>query len=58
MKIALAQINTKVGDLKNNKAKIIEYIKKAQSKKADLVVFPELTLTGYPQGIYWILILL
>ena len=48
MKIALAQINSCVGDLKGNTAKIIAGLKKARSKKVDLVVFPELALTGYP----------
>lgn len=48
MKIAIAQINTRVGDLKNNSAKILEYIQKARLFGADLVVFPELTICGYP----------
>ena len=48
MKVAIAQINTRVGDLKNNSAKILEYIQKARQSGADLVVFPELTICGYP----------
>ena len=48
MKIALAQINTRVGDIKNNTVKIIDYIQQAHSKGADLVVFPELSICGYP----------
>lgn len=48
MKIALAQINTIVGDLKGNCNKIINYIQQAKNKKCDLVIFPELTITGYP----------
>jgi len=48
MKIALAQINTKIGDLKNNTRLIIENINKAKEKGADLVIFPELAITGYP----------
>ncbi|HSA06252.1 MAG TPA: NAD+ synthase [Candidatus Gastranaerophilales bacterium] len=48
MKIAIAQINTKVGDLKGNADKIIKYINQAKEKKADLVVFPELSICGYP----------
>lgn len=48
MKIALAQINTKVGDLKGNVNKIIEKIQEAKSKNAQLVVFPELSIVGYP----------
>ncbi len=48
MKIALCQINTTIGDLVNNKKKIIEGYKKGQADKADLVIFPELCLVGYP----------
>ena len=48
MKIAIAQYNPKVGDLNGNLSKTIEYIEKAKEKKCDLVVFPELSLTGYP----------
>jgi NAD+ synthase (glutamine-hydrolysing) len=48
MKIALAQINPTVGDLEGNSKKIIEYIDKARKQGADLIVFPELAITGYP----------
>ena len=48
MKIALAQINTKVGDLNGNTDLIIENIKTAREKGADLIVFPELSIAGYP----------
>ena len=48
MKIALAQINPIVGDIRGNLAKIRAEIKLAQRKKVDLVVFPELCITGYP----------
>ncbi len=48
IKIALAQINPTVGGLKQNCAKIIAFIRKAKKKDADLVVFPELALPGYP----------
>ncbi|HEY3857162.1 MAG TPA: NAD+ synthase [Verrucomicrobiae bacterium] len=48
MKIALAQINTTVGDLAGNAEKILGYTHRAQSERADLAVFPELTITGYP----------
>ncbi|MCB1214822.1 MAG: NAD+ synthase [Deltaproteobacteria bacterium] len=48
MKIALAQINTTVGDFSGNLKKVLDFYQKAQKQKADLVVFPELTLTGYP----------
>jgi NAD+ synthetase len=48
MKIALAQINTTVGDLAGNEAKILEGMARAEAAQADLVMFPELTTTGYP----------
>jgi len=46
--VALAQINTSVGDINSNTNKIIATIQKAKEKGAELVVFPELTITGYP----------
>ncbi|NOX58817.1 MAG: NAD+ synthase, partial [Planctomycetes bacterium] len=48
MKIALAQINPKVGDIEANCAKIRSTIAKASDKGAHLVLFPELCVTGYP----------
>lgn len=48
MKFALAQINSTVGDFERNYAKITSCVKKAQEKKAAVVVFPELALCGYP----------
>lgn len=48
MKIALAQINTTVGALKENTRKIIEGIGRARDAGAELVVFPEMTIPGYP----------
>jgi NAD+ synthase (glutamine-hydrolysing) len=48
MTIALAQINTIVGDLAGNAAKIVRYAERAVERGADLVVFPELCVTGYP----------
>jgi NAD+ synthase (glutamine-hydrolysing) len=48
LRIALAQINPTVGDIKGNSEKIIEYIEKAGANDADIVVFPELAVTGYP----------
>ncbi|MCF6154648.1 MAG: NAD+ synthase [Candidatus Brocadia sp.] len=48
MKIALAQINQTVGDFQKNAEKICSYIERARSKSADLIVFPELAVTGYP----------
>ena len=47
-RLALAQINSTVGDLWGNREKILEFVKKAEEVEADLVVFPELALTGYP----------
>ena len=49
-KIILAQINTIAGNIEYNLQKIIDNIEKAKSKKADLIIFPELTLMGYPFG--------
>ena len=46
--IAMAQINAKVGDLDYNSKKIMAYILEARTRGADLVIFPELALTGYP----------
>ena len=48
MKIALAQINPKVGDFQNNANKIRSFIDRAGNSGAHLVVFPELAVTGYP----------
>jgi NAD+ synthase (glutamine-hydrolysing) len=48
MKIALAQINTTVGDLRGNAAKIIEAYQRAVRLGAALVVAPEMAITGYP----------
>ncbi len=48
MKIALAQINPTVGDFRGNTAKIVEYTHQAAAAKADLVVFSELAICGYP----------
>jgi NAD+ synthase (glutamine-hydrolysing) len=48
MKIAAAQINPTVGDIAGNVEKILQYIGRAKELGAQLVVFPELCLTGYP----------
>lgn len=48
MKVFLAQINTVVGAVEENAARVEQWIASARSAGADLVVFPELTLTGYP----------
>ena len=47
LNLALAQIATKLGDVESNLEKHLSYIKQAKQEKADLVVFPELSLTGY-----------
>lgn len=48
LRIALAQLNQTVGDIEGNTHKIIDNIAKARERGADLVVFPELSVTGYP----------
>jgi NAD+ synthase (glutamine-hydrolysing) len=48
MRLALAQINTVVGDLDGNAARIVGRIREAREAGADLVLFPELAVTGYP----------
>lgn len=48
MRLALAQIDTCVGNIDNNVAKVLEYAKRAQKSGASMVVFSEMTLTGYP----------
>ncbi|MGZ6142766.1 MAG: NAD+ synthase [Myxococcales bacterium] len=48
MRIALAQIDTTVGDFAGNAAKMVASAGKAAAQGAELVVFPELTLCGYP----------
>jgi NAD+ synthase (glutamine-hydrolysing) len=47
-RIAAAQINSTVGDLKGNCAKILDFVQKAQTFGVDVVAFPELSITGYP----------
>jgi len=48
IRVAIAQINTTVGAIEKNADKIINYILKARDQKADVVIFPELALCGYP----------
>jgi NAD+ synthase/NAD+ synthase (glutamine-hydrolysing) len=48
MRIALGQINTTVGDLSGNASLMVRTAREASARGADLVVFPELSLTGYP----------
>ena len=48
MRIALAQLNAIVGDLAGNRDRIVKRLAEATEAGADLVVFPELAVTGYP----------
>ena len=48
MRLALGQINPTVGDLAGNSVKMLDYAKRAADGGAIIVVFPELSLTGYP----------
>jgi NAD+ synthase/NAD+ synthase (glutamine-hydrolysing) len=48
VRIALGQINTTIADFAGNSAKIIDYAQRARSAGADLVMFPELSICGYP----------
>jgi NAD+ synthase (glutamine-hydrolysing) len=48
MRIALAQIDTVVGDLDGNRERILRRLAEARAVGADLVLFPELAVTGYP----------
>ena len=48
LRVALAQINSRVGDLEGNADKIAERIAEARDCGAELVLFPELAITGYP----------
>lgn len=48
LRIALAQINTTVGDFSGNRAIIADFLTRAQRLGADIVAFPELAVTGYP----------
>ena len=48
MRLALAQIDTVVGDLDGNRDRILARLDEAREARADLVLFPELAVTGYP----------
>jgi NAD+ synthase (glutamine-hydrolysing) len=48
LRLGLAQINTIVGDLDGNRAKLEEWIERAKGQSVDLLLFPELAVTGYP----------
>jgi len=46
--VALAQINSTVGDLAGNSARIVDAARRAAAAGADIVLTPELSLVGYP----------
>src|ERR1051325_239561 len=48
MRIALAQLNYTIGDFEKNVSKIRQAIERGKKEKADLVVFSELAICGYP----------
>jgi NAD+ synthase (glutamine-hydrolysing) len=48
LRIGLCQINTTVGDIEGNTKKILDYLTKGRRMGADLLVFPEMAVTGYP----------
>ncbi len=48
LRVALAQLNTTIGDLEGNRAKILDAARRAAAQDVDLVAFSELAITGYP----------
>lgn len=48
VRVAIAQINSTVGDFAANSAKILDHAQRAAAQRADVVVMPELALSGYP----------
>ncbi|MCA1949986.1 MAG: NAD+ synthase [Treponema sp.] len=48
MRIALAQIDSIIGDFEGNTRKVVAFARQAREQRADLVLFPELALCGYP----------
>lgn len=48
IRIAQAQVNSIVGDFIHNKEKILKYVEIAKKKNADIIIFPELCVCGYP----------
>jgi NAD+ synthase (glutamine-hydrolysing) len=48
LRIGLCQINTTVGDIEGNTKKILDYIEQGKKRQVDLLVFPEMAVTGYP----------
>jgi predicted amidohydrolase len=47
LKIAIAQINSKLANIEANLEKHLSYIERARERKVDIIIFPELSLTGY-----------
>lgn len=50
MKILVAQINPTIGDLEGNTQKVLQVLDRARMQHVDVVLFPELTICGYPPG--------
>ena len=48
VKVALAQINPTIGDIDGNVSKILEFARRAKEGGAELAIFPELAICGYP----------
>ncbi|MBI2742809.1 MAG: NAD+ synthase [Chlamydiales bacterium] len=48
MRVIAAQLNPTVGDLEENTKKILQTIERARAQKADLLIFPEMSICGYP----------
>ena len=48
LRVALAQMNTVVGDLTGNVERILQFMARAREAGADVVAFPEMAITGYP----------
>ncbi len=48
LRVALCQLNTRVGDLAGNVGRVVDALRRAEAERCDLAVFPELALTGYP----------
>ncbi|NTV43805.1 MAG: NAD+ synthase, partial [Syntrophobacteraceae bacterium] len=47
MKVTLAQLNSTIGDIEGNLAKMVDALSRAARESSDLVIFPELFLVGY-----------
>ena len=53
MKIALGQMNVLAGQMSQNVNKMLDMIEKAKKEQADLIIFPELCVTGYLLADKW-----